>query len=453
MKLARNGLFEGSMQEADRSRRLGNSEPGDGDSAAVSSIDVHFEAFLKRKKVWEKQSGKAVHPVGSGGASTKFDSKLIEDVDWTGGSSFFNCAVEMLHIDLVSPEAPLAFVTDYTYNQALPSFTTLPGSHEVPLDALCRRIVRIHLEGDQADRASKWKVGHVYQINNLRAIRRSGIAVGRLGGSEMLTLHKGPASQDASGSTDPVIAALLEQKARWRRDASLEGHCLEDSRQPSPIKVTEKVAEEFSKATSRPSEVPQDVPSPRTYSTLKEIKASDQCPRQFTTQARVVDYWPLKLRDACILRCTSCNVDLPSIQRFCSECASDDDVESFYRLVFLIEDEDGERMRLSLCNPSCSLLSGVPATDFTLDNDAWSEFQAQVRPYIGNLEEVHATFDEDMRNRDSVQNKPDTPFTRMDIQNWPVSHKCIGGDAHTRREEFEACRCDRAYALLKCELV
>ncbi|KAG1723680.1 hypothetical protein EDB19DRAFT_1915952 [Suillus lakei] len=147
--------LHGKLVETRKTKKLDKVENGE---------NLHFRALLERKKKFEQGEG-----------ASKFDTKLIEDVD-----------KEVLHVDLASPGEPLVYVTDYTFNPDLVN-PAGPAPWALGLD---RRTVKIVLEGGQKRRARDLQPGAMYRIKYLRLIRRAGVkgAFGRLGGDERLII-------------------------------------------------------------------------------------------------------------------------------------------------------------------------------------------------------------------------------------------------------------------------
>ncbi|KAG1765740.1 hypothetical protein EV702DRAFT_1151457, partial [Suillus placidus] len=336
--------FHGKLVETHKSKKLDEVEHGE---------NLHFRALLERKKKFE-QGG------GASGSSAQFDTKLIEDVD--GEVAFLHCTVELLHVDLASAEEPVVYVTDYTFNSDL-----INPAEGVPWAlGLDRRIVMIVLEGGQRGRARDLQPGAIYRIKNLGLIRRSGVrgAFGRLRGDERLII--------ATNDRDKEEEALLRRKETWKLEMKRDGVSIEPAFN--------------STAKSLP-------PTPETSEdlTLKQVIASTVCPNTFTVVARVFDFYPFDLKQATYLRCTKCHTKL---RRACKRCVNCDDMldmhcKWFYTLLFMLEDDEGDKITISACNKECKLLSGLPPVDLEADKDAFGRFVARVQPVIGNLGQVH----------------------------------------------------------------
>ncbi|KAG2116402.1 hypothetical protein DEU56DRAFT_748325 [Suillus clintonianus] len=365
--------FHGKLVETHKTKKLDEVENGK---------NLHFRALLERKKKFE-QGG------GASGSSPRFDTKLIEDVDEE--VTFFHCTVEVLHVDLASAEEPLVYVTDYTFNPSLIN-PAEPAPWALGLD---RRVVKITLEGGQKGRARDLQLGAMYRIKNLRLIKRAGIkgAFGRLGGDERLIIAVNDLEKEE-------VKALLRRKEKWKVEMQRDGVCIEPA-----VNATAK---------SLP-------PTPEISKglTLKQVFASTVCPNTFTFVARVFDFYPLDLNQATYLRCT--NLRRP--WKCCIDC--DDMLEThckwFYKLLFILEDDEKNNIMVSACNDECKLLSGLPPADLEVDKDAFDRFVARLQPMIGNLRQVHDAY---AKNEDLPVVSPKMHFT---IESW------IAGDNKRRR--------------------
>ncbi|KAG1758882.1 hypothetical protein EDD22DRAFT_783331 [Suillus occidentalis] len=343
----------GKLVETHKSKQLDEVE---------DSKHLHFRALLERKKKLLCEEGSPF---------AWFDNWLIEDVDEEVG--LFNCTVEVLFVDLASAEEPQVYVTDYTFNPDLVELAQW-ALWALGLD---RRIVKIALEGGQRGRAHNLQPGLIYRIKNLRLIQRPGVigAFGCLEGDEQLVIA-------ADDSAKDEVKALLQRKEIWK------------------LKM-QQVA---------PAISPLPTPETSETLTLKEVVASTTCPNLFTFIARVLDFFPLNLDQATFLGCDKCKTVSRRPQTHCVIC--DDVCKWFYRLLFQLEDNEGNTIMVSACTPECKLLSGLPLVDLEVDQEAFVEFITRLQPTIGNLREVHEGYarDEDL--------PVVTPMMRFTVESW-----------------------------------
>ncbi|KAG2363432.1 hypothetical protein BDR07DRAFT_1404363 [Suillus spraguei] len=340
--------LHGKLVETHRSKKL--DEVADGGN-------LRFRALLERKKKFE-QGG------GASNSSALFDIKLIEDVDEQ--VRFFHCTVEVLHVDLASADEPVIYVTDYTFNPNLVN----PAEATRWALGLERRIVKIVLEGGQIGMARDLQPGAMYRIKNLRLIKRTDVkgAFGRLGGDERLIIAANDREKDE-------VQALLLRKEKWKLEMKRDGVSIEPT-----VNSTAK---------SRP-------PTPETSQdlTLKQVVASTVCPNTFTVVARVSDFHPFDLNEATYLRCMKCKTILRRTWKRCVDCDDmlDTHCKWFYKLLFQLEDDEGNDIMVSASNKECKLLSGLPPVDLEADKDAFDRFVARLQPVIGNLGQVHNAY-------------------------------------------------------------
>ncbi|KAG1743381.1 hypothetical protein EDB19DRAFT_1964058 [Suillus lakei] len=371
----------GKLVEKHKSKKLDEVENGE---------NLHFRALLEWKKKFEQGEGRPAPPV-------RFDTKLIENVD--GEVGFFHCTVEVLHVDPASTEEPLLYVTDYTFNPDLVN-PAEPAPWALGLD---RRIVKIVLEGGQKGKARDLQPGATYRIKNLRLIKRTGVkgAFGRLGGDERLIIAVYDREKEE-------VQALLQRKEKWKLEMKRDGVSIE------PVVN--------STAKSR-------LPTPETSEglTLQQVIASTVCPNTFTFVAWVADLYPLYLNEATYLRCTKCETNLRRPWKCCVNCDDMLDMHCkwFYKLLFMLEDDEGNSITVSACNEECKLLSGLPPADLEVDKDAFDGFVARLQPVIGNIQEVHDGY---VKQKDLPAVSPKMRFT---VESW------IAND-------------NRGYGLLEC---
>ncbi|KAG1723165.1 hypothetical protein EDD22DRAFT_790179 [Suillus occidentalis] len=349
----------GKLVETHKSKQLDEVE---------DSERPHFHALFERKKklLW--------------GEGRPFDNWLIEDVDEEVG--LFNCTVEVLFIDLASAEEPQVYVTDYTFN---PDLIELVPRAPWAL-GLDRRIVKIALAGGRRASAHNLQPGVIYRIKNLRLIQRPGVigAFGCLEGDEPLIIAADDCAKDE-------VKALLQRK--------------------ETLKLNTQQVAPFAESPGN-SSATSPLPTPETSEilTLKQVVASTTCPSLFTFIARVLDFYPLNLDQATFLGCDKCQKISHRPQTHCVVC--DNVCKWFYRLLFQLEDREGNTIMVSACTPECKLLSGLPPVDLQVDREAFVEFITRLQPTIGNLREVHEGYarDEDL--------PVVTPLMRFTVESW-----------------------------------
>lgn len=379
-RLNRSGYLEGKMHTAEKVIQLNETE-----------VDkyLHLKALLTRKQSFSEGGLSA-------GLPNSFPYKLFQDVDDT--SVFFSCVVEVLSVDFDPRDGTSIYATDYTYN---PTFSRQVSTSEWAR-GLDFRILRIKLDGAQSQMARDICIGSSYRILNLRLIQRgdSSNTHGRLGGEDRLLLPLTDREEEQQST-------LKMNKDKWKRELMLDRTSWPTSPTPQPM-TTQRGAPK--------------------YSTIREVLSSTTCPSVFTVVARTVDFFPFLLEDACILRCMSCQSDVPLTFKACPGC--DDMTETHckwcYCLYLRLEDDADDSLNVSLCGKECTLLQDTPADDFHYDRGAFCKFLAKLKPVIGNLKEVHDAWSV---NREKEIESPRMNFT---IESW-----AIGDD-------------ERGYGLLKC---
>ena len=127
------------------------------------------------------------------------------------------------------------------------------------------------------------------------------------------------------------------------------------------------------------------VPPGKSYESLigrtksvKDIEEYPRCPWRFYVRGRLSGYWPLNLADFVVLHCNKCNetyvciifpmrsnihILVPSFSlaghlKECPKCMedmSDSSVQPRYRFFLEIEDEDGDRIKVSVSKNDVSI--------------------------------------------------------------------------------------------------
>ncbi|KAG2741503.1 hypothetical protein P692DRAFT_20880058 [Suillus brevipes Sb2] len=135
--------FDGEVDDLSQCRRLDRS--GD---------DPHLYALLQRKEKFENDPQIGV-------CYRQFDWSLIGDM---AIGRFYSCTVEVLYVDVMSPKAPIAYVTDYSRNNSITSQTKQAHWNF----GLSRSIVKVVMEGEQQTLANYIQPGMLYRIKNFR---------------------------------------------------------------------------------------------------------------------------------------------------------------------------------------------------------------------------------------------------------------------------------------------
>ncbi|KIJ17019.1 hypothetical protein PAXINDRAFT_180193 [Paxillus involutus ATCC 200175] len=359
--------MEGKMQLSEKVTQLDETKLG---------AHPYLRALLARKKEFE-ESRKSPARTGS---PHIFPDMLLQDVDEK--TSFLTCTVELLHVDFHSQDGPFIHVTDYTFNHNLPA-TVSPADWAHSLDY---RVLRIKLDDAQASNSQDLAVGSLYRIHNLRVYRCADTlgAYGRLGGEDKLITPLHDLSTHHAQT-------LQRNKGKWRREVMLIG--LSTATPP------------LDGSTTRPD-----------ASTIQQALSSPTHPNMFRIVARVVDYFPFCLEDACVLRCTKCKFDVQPPFNACPQC--DDMMGAYSRWVYCLylrlRDREDREITVSLSGKECTLLRDVEPADFRCDPAAFNKFLAKLNPILGNLRNVHQAW---LKNEDKVIDSPQTYFS---LESWKV---------------------------------
>ncbi|KAI8989789.1 hypothetical protein BD414DRAFT_522060 [Trametes punicea] len=366
-KVSGGGFLEGKMQEGEKITKLDEDQ---------LENQPHLAELLKRKTEWEAE-------MNATGGVHEFPHQLIEEAE---ENRHFKCTVEVVHI---SPKDDFTYlyVTDYTARSDL-----VPVSASIAPSALAERVVRIELRDAQVDTAKNLEAGDFIAIRNLR-LRPSGGGTrlaGRLGGDQRLITKLNP---KASGNAD--LRALLSRREEWTAAQSKpkrEGKrtATRAARQAAAAAAAEETRAECSETetVAVPRKRKRKAPG-RQAVTLQEVKESTTYPAVFRVRARPVDFFPDDLRDCVVLRCTSCDENLPKTRRRCTKCddVMDDEtaVEAFFKLWFRIADETGTTLDVSVADERCSILQDLSPDDVLEDDDAFAMLVARVKPLLGGL--------------------------------------------------------------------
>ncbi|EPQ57875.1 hypothetical protein GLOTRDRAFT_119853 [Gloeophyllum trabeum ATCC 11539] len=354
----------------------------------------HLQALLRRKKEWEDKNA----------SKSDFEHTLIEEIQ---RDRFIDCTVEVLHV-VHKGDPSYLYVTDYTSNNSLP----LQDASWV--EGLENCVLLIRLYGKQAEDAKALEVGCYYNIRSLQVKRRSSEDgfQGRIGGEgrHFFKLR-------ADRTDNPQLQALLGRKQAWQNQKNQlpwmqTVKANSEDRRP-PTNTDERSGKDVSgSVTIQTTDLRR-----KGYSTLEEIRTSTDSPKKWKVFARIVDFFPLTLPECFFLRCTRCKRNLPANRKGCLECEDDgvdDPVCCFVRLFFRLQDPEGTELDVSACDPDCTLWKDFQPADPCDDEGILEDFQSRLRPFLGNLFEVHSGIEENVRI------EPETSFLSCTVYSWPL---------------------------------
>ncbi|KAI0064529.1 hypothetical protein BV25DRAFT_245903 [Artomyces pyxidatus] len=326
------GYVEGSFSEAWKASKL---------SLDQADRNPFLRGLLERKKDWEKDNSN----------QDEFPHKLFEEVDLL---SFFDCTVELLHLKH-SAAGSTIFVTDYTERTDIASPPSDPW-----VGNLAPFIVTIELRDAQSKMTQTMAIGSVYNIQHLRlSVNSTGIGngkvIGQLKGPDRL-IH-----QANLMTPNEHTAALLKRK--------------EDIRQKKS-KVLQ-IARTSLKTPMR-----------RGFSTIKQVLDSPTCPGRFRVNARVFDFFPLRLRDCVSFRCSGCYNEIPDNTRGCLKCK---DTQGEYAIVlfFALKDDHSDAEIRVVVNEDFADLAGLSPAELFADASCEETLKERLGPYIGNIPQDH----------------------------------------------------------------
>ncbi|KAI0064530.1 hypothetical protein BV25DRAFT_1914244 [Artomyces pyxidatus] len=338
LKLSPSGYVEGAFSEAWKASKL---------SLDQADRNPFLQGLLERKKDWEKDNVN----------QNEFPHKLFEEVDLL---SFFDCTVELLHLKH-SAAGSTIFVTDYTERTDL----AFPPSDPWVGD-LAPFIVTIELRDAQSKMAQTMAAGSLYSIRHLRLLRNStgignGRVIGQLKGPDRL-IH-----QANLKTPNERVAALLKRK--------------ED------IKQKKSNALQIARVTS-------GTPMRRGFSSIEQILNSPKCPGRFRVNARVTDFYPLRLRDCVSFRCRVCREEITDESRGCLKC-KDTRGEYAFMLLFALKDDHSDAEIRALVDERFTDLAGLSPAELFADPSLEETLTERLGPYIGNISQYHEAFDTD----------------------------------------------------------
>ncbi|KAA1469424.1 hypothetical protein DENSPDRAFT_603066 [Dentipellis sp. KUC8613] len=361
MIVSGNGYSEAKFKEAHKAEKL----------AEIDAVTNHnLKLLLERKKEWEKTNT----------SPNEFPHRLLSDVKEL---EIFDSTVEVLH-SIYDPKGfSEVFVTDYTTRNDLAACPSEDWSRN-----LANRIVKVELRDGQSDFAKKMDRGSFFKIQNLRLRERkmagTGKLVGYLGGNDRLIMKLNPNNEE-----NKELAALLARRADWQNTGGTSGSTLKSAR-PSVVR--------------------------KGYSSIRQILESTKCPGRFRLRARVVDFYPLSLKDCILALCKKCHNKIPANRAACVACNDMllEHVCHVYQLFLRIEDEDGDVLQVAI-DENWADLAGLSPDEIVQDAELLNELRERLLKYIGNLEEVH-----DALERETTPPETRSAFHDFTIISWPI---------------------------------
>ncbi|KAH9484199.1 hypothetical protein JR316_0003679 [Psilocybe cubensis] len=354
IRLNRFGYVEGKIAQAKITRL-------DEDDVANN---IHFNLLLKRKAEWNSKH--------------KADSDLFQLVQDAEIGKFFDCLVELLHIESKPHHMPKLYITDYSKNFDL---ATSCGD-EIWSRNLEGCVIKIMLDDGQSHILKSATPGTILLIRKLRLKFNTveGGICGILGGSEKLITPMN------INRTDNVrLNDFIRRKEEWT-------NTVQNSHRQPDISKCENV-----------------------HTRIRDLPLQNPDAEQYQLIAKVVSFYPPELKNAFYQNCSSCNKEIPKKHRACLKCADFDHefVQFCYQMYVLIEDEVGDQVKLSIGDKS-SLFKGLKRADLAKDSLALREFSARVKPLLGNLFVSH-----DRPIPDTVDKVENAPLT-FQINTWIV---------------------------------
>ncbi|KDR73542.1 hypothetical protein GALMADRAFT_616892 [Galerina marginata CBS 339.88] len=147
--------------------------------------------------------------------------------------------------------------------------------------------------------------------------------------------------------------------------------------------------------------------------------------------AKVVDFYPLQLKDAFYQECSLCKKEIPNKQVACFKCGDSDHeyVRYFYQMYIMIEDQGGEQIKISI-NDKCPLLNGLKRAHLHDDKSTLHQFCKRVDPLVGNLTTMH----DKLVSGQTVNLEAVTPLLCFEIDTWVVVPEAIRAFSLNRYE-------------------
>ncbi|KAJ7461475.1 hypothetical protein FB451DRAFT_1562758 [Mycena latifolia] len=332
----RTGFREAKIVE----RKIQKLKPSDADAFP------HLKALLERKEAF-------------GLLDEVLDSKLTL-IEKGNARDHITCVVELLHVE---ESKRLIYVTDYTCHEQIPAI------NEPWARGLDGRVLKVLMDDDQAAMIQRLVIGQCYQILHMKfqqSVTETEFR-GRIGGSARL-IH--PISPRSSSVASEWKENLIERKNELKRRTK-------PLTERAPLTVPNlPPANEVPPASNR-----------HTCVSIKE-GLSMECPT-FCVRARVIDFFPFRLEDSFVQKCTNCNKIIPETRLACFQCNDVDHnhVQIVCVLRVLISDGNDE-LKLSISG-NVPLLADLKPVVLRNDPDASRAFSERLKPLLNNLIEAH----------------------------------------------------------------
>ncbi|EIN07216.1 hypothetical protein PUNSTDRAFT_127012 [Punctularia strigosozonata HHB-11173 SS5] len=356
------------------------------------SNDQHLSALLKRK---EKL---ALHQ--------PYDSNphlLLQDVI---EEKFCNLTLEILHI--AHEEETVIYGTDYTRNpymlDASRGLVGQPWS-----EGLEGRILRIVLEGDQADRVKQ--LGY-YELRSVRLHMtrvKDNQLICKLGGSGRLIVKI-----NEKGS-NPHFKELLRRKSEWTSKQETITTTFATPFKQETIVQTPEVKMETDEASVEDftGVIPPQESGHNPMSAVDAIQNCEPRLQKFTLRAHIIKFGPRRLQEWIVRRCSRCNEYLqPCMQRCfaCYESTGLDDLAVDHRCNGYLELEDETGLTMTVAVTEATAFIGAHSQSH---DDLSERLSTSLCRLLGNCMRVRqqAELGHPLGNQ--------TPWFNMVIASWP----------------------------------
>lgn len=423
MKVSTGGYWEATWSQINKMRRLDEDE---------LEAEPHLAELLKRKEKFNAMV--AAH-------TDEFPHKRFDEVE---EERIFCCTVEVLH---VSPkdERTYLYVTDYTSRTDL---AVVDMSAPI-FQGLQDRVVKIALFNGQATTGNNLAPGDLVLIRNLRLKSFGGTKKlsGRLGGDARL-INK----LQAKTANNLELTALLRRKEEWQTYRNKRGKHKSPQSSAGQRKGNSEVADAQSIPCKTLSASPNSgeiiLPNPAAsaqldersrvpltrFTSIKEVEASEKCMDLHQVKARIVDIYPEELKKFTVRRCTNCSEDISDTFRVCPACddVMDPEGHSFVRTLwafwFVIEDEEGSQLKLSVYDENCNLLEGIDPLDINEGYpDALKELTNRLTPLVGHLmQERNGTMERILDRASGTENR--TPTLHLTCTSFMPDENVVAKD-------------------------
>ena len=226
---------------------------------------------------------------------------------------------QVLYVQSRSHEAPVVFVTDYTSNAFLPPLPDGLANARWARN-LSGRILQVVLRGDQEKFVKMLQPPGCFRFKSLHMTRKplmGNIWAAECGGAQLLIQRMGekkPAEELAAmqrSGAHFTSHRLRVADLRHRRKLEWQNAVSGRSLSPMPGDRQGPVVKLDTSSEGRNGTISAPFPRStnlvrRRFITVKEAGGMD-CPSKFRLRARIVDFWPLKLEDCAVMRCSDCD--------------------------------------------------------------------------------------------------------------------------------------------------